>query len=614
MSESTKKTKRQRAKRIVFITAIALGVAVFFSMAFAAYKARENFSEDAYMAMDASIPEETPNETVSSTKAPSPTPRKPFIPDPDDLQTLPDVEDIDIDSDVMDGEFDEDEILNLTWDIVDDADYYVFCAKNSEDKTYHQEILWSDISEWFIPDVQAGCVYLFCYEDMGEDSAEDDKLIAAFSYSIEIEEDEDPEPSPTKKPSEEDDDEVQNKYYIIVDKEDFTFAAFTYDENGEYTKLVVAFPTAIGRSNRMTPNGSFEISSKGAWKTWSSGSFSPFYTRFTSGLYFHGAVYEEQQGGTMYKSYYEGIGSAASSGCLRTTFEAAKWVYYNCPAGTVVEIVDSSDKVNKVIKPPLDPAYPRWDPTDPDKPSLDPPAIVTNTVLVMDEGTSSALTDSLSAVDENVENDTLLYEVVTGPQNGTLNKETFTQAEINDGTIVYTHDGSETETDSFKFTVSNKSSKTGTMTFHIKINLLDDTMPVIEINEWITIDQGANHSLSSALLASDEETDSNDLVYTVTTMPEHGSVPTSFTQAELLAGEVVYIHDGSDSASDSFMFSVSDGTNVLEDQMFTISINLTEPAETASAEPTEEPTPEPSAAITAEPTESPSPTPAETTS
>lgn len=593
MGKSSTKNKSGRLRKIIFASVILVAVVLFFSMAFAAYNARETFSADLRMNEDGeqSAPEATPTITEQITEEPSPTMRAAFIPDPDDLLPLPEINDITVDSKLV-GEI-EDEQLNIYWEVVDNADYYVFCAMNDKDKIYHKEILWPDISEWLLNDVSNGNVYLFCYEDMGEDSADDDKLIATLALNIDIAT-ATPEPESTPKPSGDDEDEVLNKYMIIVDKADLTFAAFTYDENGEYAILVKAFPTAIGRSDRTTPVGTFKISSKGSWKTWGSGSYSPYYTRFTSGLYFHGAIYSRKSGNSLYRASYEQVGSAASSGCLRTTYEAAHWVYYNCPAGTQVKIVNSSDLVPKIYRPDIDPAYPTWDPTDPNKPSLDPPAVITNSVLNVNEGQSGNLEELLSAYDANTEASGLIYEVVTQPENGALSSSKFTQEELDNGEITYTHDGSDTESDSFQFTVTNLSAATGTITFNINVTLLDDTLPVITINEWITIDQGDSHSLSTCLRAEDDETPSSELVYTITTMPEHGTITGTFTQTELLDGEVVYIHDGGTADTDSFIFSVSDGENVLTDQMFTISIDIPQPETTPddTPEPTPENTPE----------------------
>ncbi len=561
--------KKYKARKFVFIAAILIAVFVFFSIAYAAYENLVLVSAvtqtDNIISSESAVPSTVPVIT------PEPRPRAAFIPDPDELQPMPSVSEIEFTKDTLLGEFKEDD-LNLSWNIVEDADYYVLYALNEYESIYHKEILWPDISEWLLPDALDGTVYLFSYKDMGKDGAQDDKIVDSFTLSVAKEQS---TPDTFSTPLQQiQAAEPQNKYMIIVDKADFTFAAFTHDETGEYTLLAAAFPTAIGTSDRMTPNGTFEISSKGAWKSWSTGSHSPYYTRFTSGLYFHGAVYSDKLNYTMYKSYYNDIGTAASSGCLRTTFEGAKWVYYNCPAGTIVKIVSSSDMVDKVEKPPLDPAYPRWDPTDPDKPHLNPPAVIVNDLLKITEGESAELTGYLRSIDEKIESQDLIYDIVTPPSNGTLSKNQFTQKELDSGEVFYTHDGSETETDSFQFTVTNLSSKTGVMTLNIIITLIDDSPPVIVKNEWMEISQGASCSLELLLLSEDDETDTGQLIYIVTQMPEHGSIPAEFSQNELLSGAVLYEQDGSETETDSFIFSVSDGTNTVENQMFSISIEL----------------------------------------
>ena len=53
-------------------------------------------------------------------------------------------------------------------------------------------------------------------------------------------------------------------------------------ENLEYTKRVATFPCALGRSRRMTPIGTFAIGSKGAWKFWNTGYYSPYYTKYNN--------------------------------------------------------------------------------------------------------------------------------------------------------------------------------------------------------------------------------------------------------------------------------------------------------------------------------------------
>ncbi|MBN1775092.1 MAG: L,D-transpeptidase, partial [Clostridiales bacterium] len=174
-----------------------------------------------------------------------------------------------------------------------------------------------------------------------------------------------PKPTPTPKPP--------NKYMIIVDKADCAFAVFARDDNGEYTQKVVTYPAALGGSK--TPVGTYKIGSKMAWKTWnmSPREYSPYTSTYSTGKYFHGPLYYSKSFDTLDAAYYNGIGSPnVTGGCVRTTVAGARFVYYNCTAGTVVQIVSSSDLVSYPGKPPIDPDFPTWDPTDPAKPTPSP--------------------------------------------------------------------------------------------------------------------------------------------------------------------------------------------------------------------------------------------------
>jgi hypothetical protein len=150
--------------------------------------------------------------------------------------------------------------------------------------------------------------------------------------------------------------------------------------------------------------------------------------------------------------------------------------------------------------------------------------------------------------------------------------DTFTQGDIDNGLIKYSHDGSETATDSFGFTVEDGledgvAALSGT--FNITINNINDA-PVIEKNDGITVDEGSENSVitSSMLSCSDEESGSNSIIYTLSSTTIHGilskngttlSSGDSFTQQDIDDGIVKYSHDGSETTSDSFDFTVGDG-------------------------------------------------------
>ncbi|TBW25879.1 cadherin-like domain-containing protein [Gramella sp. KN1008] len=118
----------------------------------------------------------------------------------------------------------------------------------------------------------------------------------------------------------------------------------------------------------------------------------------------------------------------------------------------------------------------------------------------------------------------------------------------------------------------------------IKLNDLDDTAPVVVTNTGIDLNEGNSEIIdSSELLATDTDTDDNLLIYEITGAPSNGRVElstnsglaiTSFSQSQLLANQVLYTHDGSEAASDSFSFNLTDGSgNSLTSQNFSITIS-----------------------------------------
>jgi hypothetical protein len=130
-------------------------------------------------------------------------------------------------------------------------------------------------------------------------------------------------------------------FYIYVEKGSFSMTVFMKDENGLYTVPLKTFPTAIGRANRMTPTGVFHKGRTELWHSWGN-AYSPYVSAYYAGLYVHGPLYAQKSFPTLYRNMASQIGSAASSGCLRTTAQAAYFVYEHCPEGTAIHIVDGS--------------------------------------------------------------------------------------------------------------------------------------------------------------------------------------------------------------------------------------------------------------------------------
>ncbi|MEX2140307.1 MAG: Ig-like domain-containing protein [Pirellulales bacterium] len=108
-----------------------------------------------------------------------------------------------------------------------------------------------------------------------------------------------------------------------------------------------------------------------------------------------------------------------------------------------------------------------------------------------------------------------------------------------------------------------------------------DPPPTI-VNSGSTAAEGGTDTITNTeLLAVDPGEAATDLKYTVTTAPTNalgdtlrlsGVPTTTFTQADINAGLVTYVHDGSETTNDSFKFSLTDGTTTISNQNFAITV------------------------------------------
>ena len=174
-----------------------------------------------------------------------------------------------------------------------------------------------------------------------------------------------PSPSPTPSPgtAPKPETETELPYLIYVSKDSFTIAILGLDDNGEYSQLLQTFNTAIGRTDAQTRAGSYTITEKSAWIQWSKNSYSPYGTKHSGGLWFHGPSHSAKDLNTLQAASYNKIGTRATSGCMRTTNGAAAWIYNNAPVGTPVIIANDS-LYNSAAIAKVD-ANQKYDPSDP---------------------------------------------------------------------------------------------------------------------------------------------------------------------------------------------------------------------------------------------------------
>ncbi len=212
-------------------------------------------------------------------------------------------------------------------------------------------------------------------------------------------------------------------------------------------------------------------------------------------------------------------------------------------------------------------------------PINDSPVLTTNAGTTVSEGSSGNVITAamLSTADADDIGNQLIYTLDSVPSNGQLLRsgiallanESFTQQDIDDGLITYNHNGSETVSDSFEFTVADGGENgaiSSNATFSISVAPVNDEQSVVSTATPVSVTEGSSVTLTGTeLLASDVDNTATELVYTVTGAPANGQIQVSgvnqstFTQQDINDGLVTYLHNGGESSSDTVSFSVDDG-------------------------------------------------------
>ena len=173
-------------------------------------------------------------------------------------------------------------------------------------------------------------------------------------------------------------------------------------------------------------------------------------------------------------------------------------------------------------------------------PVNDPPVAVGDRFGV-DEG--AALLLDVLANDIDVDGDTLRLVEVGGAVNGSLH--------LDGDTIRYEHDGSETTSDGFTYTLTDGSVEA---TAQVVVDVTPVNDPPVAVADRTGVDEGGAVSVDvSVLLANDTDVDSESFRITAVGGAVNGSV--------WLDGDTIhYEHDGSETTAGGFTYTVNDGS------------------------------------------------------
>ena len=157
-------------------------------------------------------------------------------------------------------------------------------------------------------------------------------------------------------------------YYIRINRQQNCVTIYKLDKKGKYTIPVKAMACSVGVNNA-TPTGTFPLSTKYRWHALMGSVYGQYCSRITGGVLFHSVFYSTTNPSTLAYNSYNRLGTTASHGCVRLNVADAKWIYDNCPSGTLVNIYDSNNPgpLGKPtpVKIDVNSKYRGWDPTEP---------------------------------------------------------------------------------------------------------------------------------------------------------------------------------------------------------------------------------------------------------
>ena len=214
--------------------------------------------------------------------------------------------------------------------------------------------------------ITENCTIYFVYEKDGEYSKEKYELV--ITNIVKALQGEEVSEEEIKKEQVDKNNKANSKspYYIKVNYGANTVTIYGKDENGDYTVPVKAMICSCGIS---TPKSGVYKTSKGfQWGTLYGGVYGMYSTRIVRNILFHSVPYTAPRNDALEYWEFDKLGTKAAAGCIRLMVSDAKWIFYNCGSGTMVEFYSSAEPgpLGKPSAPKIsnNELCRNWDPTD----------------------------------------------------------------------------------------------------------------------------------------------------------------------------------------------------------------------------------------------------------
>jgi VCBS repeat-containing protein len=191
----------------------------------------------------------------------------------------------------------------------------------------------------------------------------------------------------------------------------------------------------------------------------------------------------------------------------------------------------------------------------------DAPVAVADSGYTLAEGGNVTGAATVLGNDSDAEGSTLTAVLVSGPANAssfTLNA---------DGTFNYTHNGSETTSDSFTYKANDGGLDSNTVTVSITITAVNDA-PVAVADSGYSVAEGGTISGAVTVLGNDTDAEASTLTAVLVSGPSNDAAFTLHAD-----GTFDYTHDGSETTADSFTYKANDGT--ADSNTVTVTITVT---------------------------------------